>query len=236
MAAKQKKTTTSKVDPARFKRLADHLQQSRRNRRLSIRKVAQLANLPESTVRALENPTRSDLPSSNVIGLYKVYASALEVPQSRVRSMVGDDPAQKPEFSFKRIPELKSLVVFSNIGVTISIIIILFGVLGYAAWQGFGLVASPSISITSPSEQFTVVDEAVIEVSGSAEREATVLVNGEPTTVNGETGDFSETVFLQRGYNYIMVEVVNSFSTRTTETFVVIYQPSTQSANTFIRV
>ncbi len=227
--AKQKKTS-AKSDPTRFRRLADHLQQSRRNRKMSVRKVAQLTNLPESTVRALENPRRSDLPKSNVIGLYKVYAEALEVPASKVRKLVGPEPNTKPEFSFKRLPKLKSLIVFSNIGTTVVVAAVLLVILAYAGLLGIGLFTAPSLAIQSPAQEYTVVDESSFEVSGSVERESTVLINGEPTTVNNDSGDFSEIVFLQPGYNYITVEVVNSFSSSTNETFVVIYRPSTLSA------
>ena len=231
MAAKRKTATTKSKDDevaARFKRLADHLQQARRNRKISVRKVAQMTNLPESTIRALENPRRSDLPGSNVLGLYKIYASALEVPASKVTRLAGEDEVTKPEFSLKKLPKLKSLVVFSNIGITASVIVILAAVLGYAAWQGVGLVSAPELSVVTPERPYLVVDESVFEVRGSAERDASVLINGEPTTVNADSGEFQQIVFLQTGYNYITVEVINSFSTSTTETFVVIYQPAIQ--------
>ena len=228
MAKQTKNSATSNAE--RFKRLADYMQQSRRNSRLSVRKASQMSNLPESTIRALENPTRSDLPKSNVIGLYEVYASTLGIPRSRVTRMAGEDPETKPAFTLKRLPKLKSLVVVSSVGATIAVVAVFLVVLAYAGWQGFGLISEPGLSVNSPAESFMVVDESSIEVSGEADRESTVLVNGQPTTINSETGAFSQVVFLQQGYNYITVEVVNSFSTTKTESFVVIYQPATAPA------
>lgn len=228
--AKQKTNTATSNNLADFKDLADYLQQTRRNRKLSVRKVSQICNLPESTIRALERPNRSTLPHSNILGLYLNYAESLDVPASRVRRMVAQEADIKPSFSLRRLPKLKSLVVFSNIGVSIGIFITVVGVLTYAAWQGFGIISSPSLRIDFPDREYIVVDESSFDVRGSAQRESTVLVNGEPTTVDAQTGDFSQRVFLQAGYNYITIEVVNSFSTKTIESFVVVYQPSTVSA------
>lgn len=222
----KRKTTSTTSDPERFKRVADYMQQARRAQKMSVRKVSQLTSLPESTIRALENPNRSSLPRSNVVGLYKVYASALRVPKSYVRELVGPEEDKKTEFSLQRLPKLKSFIVFSNIGVGVVVSVLILVVLSYATWQGLNLIASPSLEVVFPEQAYQVVDESAVEVSGRAPRDATVLVNGQPTTVDGNTGRFTQTVFLQRGYNYITVEAVNSFSTTTQESFVLFYQPS----------
>ena len=228
MATRKKNSAKPKPtqdDPARFKRLADYVQQRRRNSKLSVRKVAQQSSLPESTIRALENPRRSDLPKSNVIGLYKIYAETLDIPASKVAKLAGEDEDTKPEFSLKRLPKLKSLVVFSNIGTTIVVGVIFVVVLAYAAWQGLGLVASPDLVVISPASEYTIADESQFLVLGTADREASVLINGQPTTVNSETGEFRQAIFLQEGTNRLRIEVVNSFSTTTEQTYTIVYDP-----------
>lgn len=226
----KRKTNSTNSDSDRFKRVADQVQQTRRNSRLSVRKVSLMSNLPESTIRALENPTRSNLPSANVIGLYKVYASSLRIPASKVTALIGRGPEVRPEFSLRRLPKLKSLVVFSNIGSAVAVVVVLSVVMGYAAWQSFGLVSAPNLEVSFPSESYMVIDESSIDVAGTAERESTVLINGQPTTVNSESGSFKQTIYLQEGYNYITVEVVNSFATKTTKSFVVVYDVPTRAA------
>jgi len=223
MAKQKTASTPSQAD--RFKRLADYIQQSRRNRKMSVRKAAQLSSLPDSTIRALENPRRSSLPRSNVVGLYKIYAEILGIPVSKVIVLTGGEEDRKPEFSLKKLPRPKSLVVFSNIGAVAVVLVVFVTVLAYASWQSFGLVSSPRLSVEFPDREFMIVDQSSVEVKGQAEREVTVLINGQPTTVNGQTGNFNQVVFLQEGYNYVNVEVVNSFSTVTNRQYVVIYRP-----------
>lgn len=218
---------------SKYKKLADYIQQHRRNKRLSIRKISQLTNLPETTIRALENPNRNNLPTSNVRGLYKVYGATLGIPGKRVDDLIGEQEELKPEFNLKRLPKLKSLVVFSNIGLTTLVAVILVTILGYASWQGLGLISSPNLEISYPEQEYTVVDESSFEVSGSAPIESSVFVNGQPTTVDNETGEFAQIVFLQAGYNFVTVEVVNSFLTSALENFVVIYKLPVRAALDF---
>ena len=230
MAKTKKSSESSEESVSQFRELADHLQQTRRNQKLSVKKVAQMSSLPDTTIRALENPTRSKLPKSNVAGLYRVYASALEIPQKQVNKFIGSDSAPKPEFRLKQLPKLRSMIVFSRMGVIATVTAIIAVIVAYAAWQGVGLVSSPDLVVTSPEQSYLVIDQSSYEISGTAHREATVLVNGEPVTVSAETGEFSQLVYLQRGYNQVRVEVVNSFSSTTVQDFVIIYEPNTISA------
>lgn len=221
MAAQQTSTTS-------YKALADHLQQQRRNKRLSIRKISLMTSLPEPTIRALENPTQSDtIPPANQRGLYETYGEALGVTKRRINDLAGEATEPVPSFAIKRLPKLKSLVVFSSITTTVATLVLVVGILVYAAWQGLGLFSSPELVVAFPDRDYMVLDESTVDVHGTAPVEATVLINGEPTTVHAETGEYSQLVYLQEGYNQITVEAVNNFSTKTTRSFVIIYEPQT---------
>jgi hypothetical protein len=219
---------TPKTNTATYKKLADYLQQQRRNKRFSIRKISQLTSLPESTIRALENPNKSELNTANLRGLYETYGEALNVTPRRIQDLAGEPEEVKISFSIKRLEKLKSLIVFSNIGASIATLAILLLVLSYAGWQGRGLFSSPELMMSFPDKEYVVVDEPSIEVRGTAPTESTVLINGEPTTVDGATGEFSQTVFLQAGYNQVTVEAVNNFATKTIKSFTVVYEPRTK--------
>ncbi len=211
------------INSSKYKKIADYLQQNRRNHHISIRKISQQANLPEMTIRALERPSKSDLPRSNISGLYVVYGRALGVPSKKIETLMGPVSDYKPEFRLKQLPKIKSLVIFSNIGVRIIGAIFISIATGYLVLQGLVLVSAPDLKVAMPRNSYMVVDKAEFVVSGQASNESIVLVNGEPTIVNSE-GEFHQPVYLQLGYNRLTIKVVNSFSSTATKDFVVIYQ------------
>jgi cytoskeletal protein RodZ len=215
-----KATTTTK-----FKRLSDELQSQRRNKRLSIRKVAAQAHLPESTIRSLENPLQSTIPESRMRGLYRLYADVLGVNPSRVESMLGESHEMLPRLHVPSIIKVRKLIVFSNLTTKTVLLSVLIGVVGYAGWQIISLMITPSLTITNPNSSYSLSNSSIVEVSGQVQAESSVLLNGVPITASGSDYRFSEPVFLQEGLNVIKVAATNNFSRSTERELRIVYQP-----------
>lgn len=220
MAAQQTKQKHHK-----YKRVADYLQRQRRNKRLSVRKVAQLTHLPDSTIRALENPNRSALPKSNITGLYRAYGEALDVTPRRLTDLLGEQSEQMHKLEVSKPPRLRSMVVLSNLGTRLVVAAVLLVIASYASWQAFGLISAPSLNVTSPEVSNVITNEASITVEGTSRPETTILVNGQPVVIDLGQNNFSQVVYLQEGFNRITVEAVNNFSRSTAREFNVTYIP-----------
>ena len=184
-----------------------------------------MTHLPEGTIRELENPQRSSLPAANIIGLYKVYGKVIGVPEQRINDLVGDEPTLQPRFQLPKLPKLRSMIVLSNLGTRLFVGSILLTVASYAVWQAVDLVSAPSLVVDVPHQHAIVVHEPVLVVSGSSRPETTVLVNGQPVSLDAESKRFSQSVYLFEGYNRVNVEATNSFSRVAKQSFTVTYIP-----------
>lgn len=213
------------TDLTRYRRIADQMQRQRRNRRLSIRKAAEMAHLPEGTIRELENPQRSSLPSANVVGLYRVYGKVIGVSERRIRDLIGDEPVDEPAFRLIELPKWRSMIVLSNLGTRLLVGFLLLTVAAYALWQVVGLVSAPSIAVDTPEQQHIVVHDPIYVISGSSRPETTVLINGQPVPLDSESKRFTQPVYLFEGYNRVRVEATNSFSRVARQDFTVTFVP-----------
>jgi len=97
----------------------------------------------------------------------------------------------------------------------IFIAVIVVASIGYYPFQEYrGFLGTPTVSLEQPKEQ-QVVKEGEIEVIGKADIDTTVLVNGEPATVE-ETGKFKKTIQVIKGESTITVNAKNRRGKETT--------------------
>ena len=82
--------------------------------------------------------------------------------------------------------------------------------MGYALWQAVQLGAPPELNIASP-QQYQIFNTNPISISGEVDGDVSVLVGGDPVTVD-EQNMFEAEVYLQDGYNVVDVTAVNNFS------------------------
>ncbi len=213
------------MDSKKYKEVADYLATVRHRRRLSLQKLAQITTLPVSTIRELEQPEKSTIPSSHVVGLYHTYARALTVPAEKVDELIADTPQAQTTFRITRLPKLRSMVVFSNWGSRLTVLAVLLMIAGYALWQVLSLQAKPTLSVSSPAEAHMVVHEPIFTISGTSKPETTVLLNGEPLSLSGEGARFSQDIHLLEGVNSIQLEASNNFMRKTERDYTIVYVP-----------
>lgn len=103
------------------------------------------------------------------------------------------------------------------------IVIVLYGL-----YEAQGLAFGPKISI--PSEATTVY-EPYVEISGRAERIASLSMNGKAVPVT-EKGDFNEPYLLAEGDNQITLTAKDSYGRTTSQVVEIVYVPLVVAAPT----
>ena len=98
-------------------------------------------------------------------------------------------------------------------------------VIAYAYYEGRGLLYGPSIEI---SNRVMEVSEPTISIEGSAERIASLRMNGKSIPVT-EDGTFSELYVLTPGYNRITLSASDRYGKSTERILEIVYKPKTQS-------
>lgn len=107
--------------------------------------------------------------------------------------------------------------------IKISIIsVVLFILIGYAAFQARNIVAGPKITIASPADA-SVATTSLITVSGVTKNLKRITLNGSDIHID-ETGAFSEKLLLSYGYTIMTVEGWDAFGHGTKKTLEVLYK------------
>jgi len=104
----------------------------------------------------------------------------------------------------------------------IVLIIFFLFVLGYAYFEGRGLLYGPAISVEN---RVLEVDEPFITIEGTAHRIATLAMNGKAIPVT-EDGAFSEPYLLAPGYNRIVLTASDRYNKATERVIEVVYTPT----------
>lgn len=171
--------------------------------------------IPKAVLDAFEKDEYDRLPAAIYAKQYlKVYARAL-----------GGDPeyflrrfeAERGTCDFlgaARLPiertRAKALFVGSRLVKAAGFAAVTLSVCGYLAWQIGNVVAAPGLALSFPADGFTT-PEASVRVSGEADPDAKVLVNGEHVLLSPD-GTFETAVMLERGLNVIAVEGAKRYS------------------------
>ncbi|MBU2104063.1 hypothetical protein KKD81_01850 [Patescibacteria group bacterium] len=95
------------------------------------------------------------------------------------------------------------------------IAIALLALLGYGATRAWPLVAGPSLSLTSPTEQ-TVVSDGHLAIIGRAHHTETLWLNGAPLLID-QSGNFSTSLVLPQGNAILSLTATDRFGHEITE-------------------
>ena len=95
----------------------------------------------------------------------------------------------------------------------------------YAVFEGRGLLYGPTISIDN---RVMEVHDPFITIEGSAERIASLTMNGQTIPVT-EEGAFEEQYLLAEGYNRIVLSARDRFGKKTERVIEVVYNPAKKS-------
>lgn len=77
-------------------------------------------------------------------------------------------------------------------------------IIGYLTWQAVALLAPPNITVLTPPDGLETT-EAIIEITGSVDREAEIFINGIPAIPDANK-NFISKITLERGLNVITIE------------------------------
>ncbi|KKW45693.1 hypothetical protein A3C21_02390 [Candidatus Kaiserbacteria bacterium RIFCSPHIGHO2_02_FULL_59_21] len=100
-----------------------------------------------------------------------------------------------------------------------------FAVLGYAYFEGRGLLYGPSIEVDN---RVMEVSDPFIAIEGVAKRIATLSMNGRTIPVT-EEGAFAEAHLLAPGYNRITLVARDRYGKTTERTIEIVYTPKDTS-------
>ena len=98
---------------------------------------------------------------------------------------------------------------------SITIIVVILIVMGYAAYQLEDVFVGPRITVSSPADGATFT-EPLIEISGTAKNVAHITLNDLPIFVSAESA-FKEKLLLASGYNIIEISAKDRFGRETTK-------------------
>jgi hypothetical protein len=98
-------------------------------------------------------------------------------------------------------------------------------IIGYAYFEGRGMLYGPSIDVPTTIQQAT---DPFILVKGTAERISSLTMDGKPVAVT-EAGKFSEPYLLSPGLNRIILDAKDKYGRSRQEIIQVVYTPTDQA-------
>jgi cytoskeletal protein RodZ len=171
--------------------------------------AAATTKIPLRYIAALEDGP-CELPDNVYTKIYlKTYCAFLELDAASItqRFQAERAAARRTNDRERRHPLTSvppsRLIVTPKLISTAIVGIALAGLGAYLAAQLLRIAAPPAVAIASPADGW-VTSASRVSVSGRADREATVTINGNPVTPNGD-GAFSETLELREGLNTITI-------------------------------
>ena len=101
-----------------------------------------------------------------------------------------------------------------NFVLTIALIVLVI-IVAFFGYE-FKFLRSPKLEVSSPAKDITIETEA-FDVQGTTDPDADLTMNGRPL-YSGETGSFSERVFLVKGVNKLEFTAKNRYNKTTVVT------------------
>jgi transcriptional regulator with XRE-family HTH domain len=200
------------------------LKNARKARRISVQKLAKLMHVPDSTIDAMESQGSGGLPLTNLVGLTNRYVKEVGLDPTEISEELQalKPRAQTKTHHSRRTPGSR-IFVASRASVALIAGIFLSIILGYAAWQAWQLTAAPRLVLSSPAGN-VVTDNPEVKVTGSANVESSVMVNGSNISL-ADDGTFEAVIYLQPGQNFVQVRAINALGHEAVEDRLIVYRP-----------
>lgn len=172
-------------------------------------KIVKATKIKKSYLIAIEHGKYENLPSeSYALGFIKNYASFLGIDRTKAAAMFRREfevkMATTPTFKSQDKRFSKKYFLTPRNFLFLAIILV---ILGYIAFQYSSYFLGPRLEILGPKEN-TVVVNNIVEVSGTTDPYATVLINGEEAYVQLD-GTFRKTLYLFEGKKQIVITSKN---------------------------
>ncbi len=195
--------------------VSEQLYLARIKKGLKLSQIARFLDINIKYLRSLESANYEILPK----GLYgknylREYASFLELNYKQLlvdfekeRNVLGLEVKENDYFS--KLKNLQTLIIyipniFKNILIAFSIVICFY----YLSNAIFGIFSPPALKIFNPEDNL-VTSKTHIQINGSADEQAQVVINGELIANTG--GVFKKGVYLREGINIINISARRKF-------------------------
>ena len=185
----------------------------RAGRSVSLRQAARETNVTTRYLQALEEGDYGQLPGAVYAKSFlKVYARYLGLEaEPLLQAYCSEQKIYHQTVAVPRLDASKPVerVLWSKLMVTPRIIrnaligLVVVTILGYLGLKVGAIIEPPALVVASPQDNL-VTSETVIEISGTAEQEAVVKINGQEVLIDAH-GAFAEMFVLQAGSNVIEV-------------------------------
>lgn len=201
------------------------LRRAREGRRMSIGKLAEMSGVPLHPIVLFEEDRFLDEVSEAYVLVYlRKLAQCLEVPGDSLRSLYYEAKANSThriaEKEHRRIGRGGHFLYFSpDMGLTLLVLGVVVGLLGYQAYNYFRL---PFLSITAPTDNM-VSTEHQIGIRGRTEGGVLVKVNNEVIQVTDN--EFNHMYFLTPGVNILDIVAERRFGKKLHIQRMVMYNP-----------
>ena len=187
------------------------LAQARHTQGLSIREIAAILKIPAKQLQALEEGELTVFPAEIYArGAFRKYADFLGVRAEETQRAFLSVLTGAREYVPLRVLRPKTWLAahykpwWVIAGIVASVALV---VGSYVAWQVASFVRLPDMELLQPHAGVT--HDTVIPVSGTADTEATVKLNGTQVLLD-PAGNWSTEIGLHPGLNMIQVEATNA--------------------------
>lgn len=210
--------TTKKIESMT---LGERMKKIRDERRLTLVEISRNTNVQVKYLECLESGSYAKLPAEVYVkGFLRNYANFMGVsPEPLIKQY---EKERKIEKNIKKeTDDNKEIapVKFSSFIITPKVLIVFLGIMfiisgfAYLYKQVDNFVSTPRLVVMKPLDGENINGRSVT-VSGVAEKDARVTINGQHILVN-EKGEFSEEIGLGGGLNMITVVAKNKFDKET---------------------
>lgn len=204
--------------------LAIKLKNARKSKRISLPKMAKLMHVPESTIEAIEDQEKVDIPLANLVGLVNRYIEIVGLNSSEIAEELAVlTPKPQTDGRVKVKKQGSRMFVASRATLALIATLALSIIIGYAVWQAWQLTAAPKLELYQPAGKVILSTEPSVKVEGKSSPDSSVLVNGTNVTL-AEDGSFSTTYYLQPGQNFLQVRALNALGHEAVKDVIIHYK------------
>jgi transcriptional regulator with XRE-family HTH domain len=195
--------------------IAETLKKRRKEKKISAKEASLKLKINLKYIKALETGAFGKLPE----GVYgrnflKEYACFLGLDLKKILELYDGSALSEKEdckrlFS-NQIVKARSFLIMPKIFKSILIFFIALACLSYLGFYIHKIISPPNLYIYEPKDNF-ITENNYINVLGSVEAEAEIIINGDPVSLK-EDGGFIKKIDLKKGINTIVVKAKKKYS------------------------
>jgi len=200
--------------------LGEKLKAIRKSAGLTLSELSTKTKIRKSFLQAFETGTYGKLPDPIYARNYlKVYVRALGADASYFLEQFELECGTCDFTKNARLPRARArafqFLVASHFVKVFLLVLVGLTIVGYLGFQIKAILSPPDLFVFTPSDGIKT-DDALITVTGQAQQDTRVRVNGIDVLLS-QDGTFSVEVALERGLNVIIVESQKRYSKPATE-------------------